>query len=167
MFYLDKWIAEKQDLFREASIVDVKGGCCPVGRPLEQLAYDGLLIVGDAGHMVNSMHGGGMGTSMEAAMLAADVAEKAIKENNYSADFLNENYTGPWYEKRGNQLLDVVKVRRFFEKLSDEQMEKLAEYFTPETLLEFADGNKLQTFAKLFVKEPKLMLLATKTLLVG
>ncbi|MEM0372739.1 MAG: NAD(P)/FAD-dependent oxidoreductase [archaeon] len=165
--YLDKWIASKPEIFKDASIVDIKGGCCPVGAPLKQLAYDGLMIVGDAGHMINAIHGGGMGTSMEAAMLAADVAEKAVKENKFDAAFLNKHYTDAWYEKRGNQLLNVLKVRHFFEKLTDDQMESLADIFTPETLLEFSDGKKLQVFAKAFAKQPKLMLLAAKTLLVG
>ena len=166
-YFLDKWIAENPEMFKNSSIVDVKGGCCPVGRPLKKLCYDGLILVGDAGQMVNAMHGGGMGTAMESAMLAADVTEKAIKENNFAADFLNEHYTKVWYEKRGNNLLDVLKVRHFFEKLTDEQLEALGKIFDEKTLLEFIDGRKLKVFAKAFAKQPKLMLLATKTLLVG
>jgi len=165
-YYLDKWIEDHPEIFSESSIVDIKGGCCPVGRPIEKIAYEGLLIVGDAAHMVNAIHGGGMGTSMEAAMMAADAAEKAIKENNYSEQFLNKEYTEKWYEKRGNQLLQVVKVRHFFEKLTDEQMEELDDVFNEQELLQFSDGQKLKLFAKAFIKHPKLMLLATKTLLL-
>ena len=165
-YYLDKWIEEHPEMFSEASIVDIKGGCCPVGRPIEKIAYDGLLIVGDAAHMVNAIHGGGMGTSMEAAMMAADAAEKAIKENNFTADFLNKEYTEKWYEKRGNQLLQVVRVRHFFEKLTDDQMEELGDIFNEQDLLKFSDGQKLKMFAKAFIKHPRLMLLATKTLLI-
>ena len=164
-YFLDKWIAENPKIFENSSIVDIKGGCCPVGRPLKQLCYDGLILVGDSGQMVNAMHGGGMGTAMEAAMLAAEVTKKAIDENNYKAEFLNRHYTDVWYEKRGNNLLEVIKVRHFFEKLSDEQLEQLGSIFDEKTLLQFIDGQKLKVFAKAFARQPKLMLLAAKTLL--
>ncbi len=164
--YLDEFIRSHPEIFKNAGIIEVKGGSVPVGAPLEKPYANGLLLVGDAAHMVNPIHGGGMGTAMEAARIAARIAKEAIESNNVSEEFLKK-YADEWFEVRGNQLLQVLKVRKFFEKLSDDDMEKLGEIFTPETLLEFSDGKKLKVFAKAFAKHPKLMLIAAKTLLAG
>lgn len=161
--YLDNFITAHPAYFKNAGVIDIKGGCCPVTSPLEKPYANGLLIVGDAAHMINAIHGGGMGTSMEAAMIAAKIAKKAIDANDVSEKVLKD-YADVWYQERGNQLLQVLKVRKFFEKLSDKELNDLAEVFTPETLLEFADGKKLTTFAKVFAKNPKIALIAAMTL---
>jgi digeranylgeranylglycerophospholipid reductase len=162
-YYLDMFIEAHPEIFSGAGILEIKGGCCPVGMPLEKPYADGLLIVGDAAHMVNAIHGGGMGTSMEAAVLAARTAKEAIGKGDVSAKFFKK-YADAWFEQRGNQLKDVVKVRRFFEKLSDDDLEALADFFTPEQILEFADGRKLTTFLKLLAKNPRVALVAAMTL---
>ncbi|MFH0986416.1 MAG: NAD(P)/FAD-dependent oxidoreductase, partial [Candidatus Micrarchaeota archaeon] len=102
-YYLDKFIASRPDIFKDASMTEIKGGNCPVGRPMEKMGYNGLALVGDAGRMVNAIHGGGIGNAMEAAMLLAEVAKKGIDKNDVSAEFLNKEYTEKWYEMRGNQ----------------------------------------------------------------
>jgi digeranylgeranylglycerophospholipid reductase len=162
-YYLDKFIASHPEFFKNAGIIEIKGGCCPVSAPLEKPYANGLLIVGDAAHMVNPIHGGGMGTAMEAAMIAGKIAKKAIDSNDISEKTLKE-YAEKWYKERGNQLLQVLKVRRFFEKLSDKDLNDLADIFTPETLLEFADGKKLNVFLKVFAKKPRLALMAAMVL---
>jgi len=161
--YLDMFIESHPEIFKEATSYEVKGGCIPVGVPLEKPYANGLLIVGDAAHMVNPIHGGGMGASMEAAVIAAKIAREAVDKNDFSEKFF-KRYADLWFEQRGNQLKDVLKVRRFFEKLSDGDLEILADFFTPETLLEFSDGKKLSVFLKLFAKHPKLAMTAATTL---
>lgn len=162
-FYLDRFIKAHPEYFKNSGIIEVKGGCCPVGAPLEEPYADGLLIVGDAAHMVNPIHGGGMGNAMEAAMIAAKVAKKAVDAGDVSEKVLKE-YAEAWYKERGDQLLQVLKVRKFFEKLSDKELNDLADVFTPETLLEFADGKRLTAFLKMFAKNPKIALIAAMTL---
>lgn len=161
--YLDKFIAGHPEIFSGAGIIEIKGGCIPVGMPMEKPYAPGLLIIGDAARQVNPIHGGGMGISMEAGRIAARIAKKAIDANDVSDAVLKE-YVEEWLKVRGEQLKNVVKVRRFFEKLSDDDLEYLAEVFTPETLLEFSEGNKAASFMKLFVKHPKIALIAAKTL---
>lgn len=161
--YLDKFIEAHPEIFGGAGILEIKGGCIPVGAPMEKPYGNGILIVGDAAHMVNPIHGGGMGNSMEAAIIAAKVAKKAIDAKDVSEKFLKK-YADEWFSVRGNQMKNVLKVRKFFEKLSDGDLEKLADVFTPETLLEFSDGSKLAVYAKLFVKFPKIALIAAQTL---
>jgi len=161
--YLDKFIEAHPEIFKDSTGYEIKGGCIPVGVPIKKPYASGLLIIGDAAHMVNPIHGGGMGCSMEAAVIAAKTAKEAIEKNDFSESFLKK-YAELWFEQRGNQLHDVWKVRRFFEKLSDKDFDILADFFTPETLLEFSDGKKLTVFLKLFAKHPKIAMVAAATL---
>ncbi|RLG22002.1 NAD(P)/FAD-dependent oxidoreductase [Candidatus Micrarchaeota archaeon] len=162
--FLDAFIEGHPEMFGEAAIVEMNGGCIPVGAPLSKPYMSGLMVIGDAAHMVNPIHGGGMGTSMEAGIIAARTAKKAIDAGDVSEKFLKQFYD-EWMEKRGKQLLQVLKVRRFFEKLSDSDLEKLADMVTPELLLDIADGRKAKTFIKIISKAPKIAMLAAKELL--
>ena len=166
-YYLDKFIAEHPEIFENASITEINGGCCPVTSPMEKPYAAGLMIVGDAARTVNAIHGGGMGTAMQSATIAAKVAKEAIDANDFSEQFL-KRYADTFFEERGNQLKRVVKVRKFFEQLTDEDMLTLAEIFAgkEQEILEFSDGAKLAAFAKLFATKPRLAMLAAKTLLV-
>ncbi|MFH0986545.1 MAG: hypothetical protein V1911_00685, partial [Candidatus Micrarchaeota archaeon] len=79
--------------------------------------------------------------------------------------FLNKEYTEKWYEMRGNQLLNVLKVRHFFELLSDKDLKTLEDMFPdPQELLEFSDGSKFGLFLKVFAKSPSIALKAARTL---
>lgn len=162
--YLDSFIEQHPEIFENASPIEVKGGCIPVGKPLEKPYANGLLVIGDAARMVNPIHGGGMGNAMEAAILAAKTAKEAIDASDVSEEFLKK-FAEEWYEIRGKQLLKIWKVRRFFEQLSDDDLNNLADFFDSEKLLEFTHGNKLEMFAKLFAKYPKIGLIAMRTLI--
>lgn len=162
-YYLDKFIENHPEIFERARSIEIKGGCIPVGEPLEKPYANGLLIIGDAARMVSPVHGGGMGLAMESAIIAAEVAKKAIDSGDVSEDFLKE-FADKWYEVRGNQLKKTLKVRKFFEKLSDNDMEKLKDILTPQTLLDLADGRKLKAFIKVFAKSPRIALLAARIL---
>lgn len=162
-YYLDKFIKNHPEIFEKAEAIEIKGGCIPVGKPLEKPYANGLLIIGDAAHMVSPVHGGGMGLATESAIIAAEVAKKAVDSGDVSEDFLKE-FAERWYEVRGNQLKKTLKVRKFFEKLSDDDMEKLADILTPEMLLDLADGRKLKAFLKVFAKSPRIALIAANTL---
>ncbi len=163
--YLDKFIASHPEIFEKAGAYEEKGGCVPVGAPLEKPYADGLMIIGDAAHMVNPIHGGGMGTAMEAAVIAARIGAEAVSRGDVSEQALKP-FADEWFKERGEQLKRVLKVRKFFEKLSDDDMNYLADVFINDTdlLLRFSDGDKFSSAVKLFAKHPKLALLAAKML---
>ncbi|MBS3060535.1 MAG: NAD(P)/FAD-dependent oxidoreductase [DPANN group archaeon] len=167
-WYLDKFINEHPEYFENASIAELNGGCCPVTNPIKKPYAAGLLVVGDAAHMVNAIHGGGIGNAMEAGRIAATVAKEAVEANDFSEGFL-KLYNDRFLEIRGNQLNRVVKVRKFFEKLSDADIESLHSFFKGKEndVLTFSEGDKLKTFASLFARNPRLAVIAAKTLLTG
>ncbi len=167
-WYLDKWIEENKEEygFDKASIIEVKGGGIPVGGLLKKMTTDGLIAIGDAAHQVHPLHGGGMFMAMEAGAMAADVVYKAHELNDFSDRVLDE-YNKMWWEKRGNQLERLVKIRQAFEKLTDDDMNYLADIITPEDLLNISEGRvqALGTFLKKIAQHPRLLTILGKALM--
>lgn len=160
--YLEEWVAREPRL-KNASIIEVNSGGVPVGGFLEDAVADNLLIVGDAAHHVNPIHGGGIAEAYMAGKLAAETAAEAVKKNDFSKKFL-KRYDKRWQDERGSKLKKILKLREVMESLSDEDLDWLAEYITSDDLVGFSrgEGSSFMKFAKLLMKKPKLLKLAGK-----
>lgn len=156
--YLDKFIQERPNL-KSGSIIEVNAGGIPVGDPVEKLVANGFMIVGDAAHQVNAIHGGGIHEASIAGMTAGRVAAEAVKTNDWSEHKLAE-YEKEWRSKRGKILHKIVKLRQTIEKLSDEDLNMLAGSLTGEDLVEFAKGRRFLKLAKILMRRPHLMQVA-------
>ena len=62
---------------------------------------------------------------------------------------------------RGSKLA-LAQTREVVEKLSDDDLNMLAETLTGDDLIEFSRGNKLFNLGKILLKNPKLITLAKK-----
>jgi len=149
-YYLDKWIAERPEISK-GSIIEVNSGIIPVGGLLKKMTHDNLIVVGDAAHQVNPIHGGGIGLAMEAADMAAEIAEKAFKKGDFSNAALEE-YNSIWWEKAGNKLKRILQIRYMMESLSDKDFEVLAETLDGEDVMKIQSGS-LADSAKLVTKK--------------
>ncbi len=163
--YLDKWI-ENQEGMKNGSIIEVNAGTIPVGDFLDKMQAERLLVAGDAGHMVDPIHGGGIGIAMEGGRLAGQVAEKALKAENYSEEFLTQ-YTKAWFDLRGNELKRRLMARHLLEQMNDEDFNYLAESITMEEALAIGDGSlnskqKAILFGTKLIKRPGLITLFMK-----
>jgi len=163
--YLDEWL-ETQPELKNGSKIIVNAGCIPVGGFLDKMTLNGLIVVGDAAHQVNPIHGGGMGIAMEAADIAAEVIKEAFEKNDFSDKFLSQ-YTSKWYEKRGNKLKNILKKRKMLESISDKDFEVLVNSLSGEDVLKLAEGELIESakiLTKKLVKNPKLAMLMVKYL---
>ncbi len=158
-YYLDKFIASHPEIFGQASIIEANSGGIPVGGFLENMVLDGFMVVGDAAHQVNPIHGGGMKEATMAGEMAARVMDKAIKENDLSAKKLSE-YNKIWWNERGNKLKKVEKLRQVFEKLSDNDLNMVSESLTSDMAIGLTRGGKMLSMAKILMKKPALVKLA-------
>ena len=158
-YYLERWIASLPEIFANASITEVNAGGIPVGGFLKNMVLDGFLVVGDAAHQVNPIHGGGMKEATIAGKIAADVIVEAISKNDTSAAVLSA-YNTRWWAERGEALQRIQRLREVVEKLSDDDLNMLAENLTGEDLVEFSRGSRLSVLAKILIRNPKLALLA-------
>jgi digeranylgeranylglycerophospholipid reductase len=164
-FYLNKWIDARPEI-KKGSIMEVNSGIIPVGGLLEKMTADNLIVVGDAAHQVNPIHGGGMGLAMEAADLAAEVAAKAFKKNDLSNSALQE-YNSRWWEKTGVKLKRILQIRYMMESLSDKDYEALAENFTGEEIMKLQGGSlgeSAKFVTRKLIRKPGLMKLMLKYL---
>jgi len=156
-YYLDKFI-ESQSGLAKGSIIHVNSGAIPVGGFMVDMVLDNLIVVGDAAHQVDPIHGGGMGIAMEASTLAAEIAAEAVKKKDYSKEFLSQ-YNSRWYEKRGNQLKKRLKARYFMEQLNDGEFEAIADSLTGDQILALGNGevtDKAKFMGKLLLKKPSI-----------
>jgi len=159
-YYLDKWIAQQPGL-KDGSIIEVNAGGIPVGGFLEKMTADNLIVAGDAGHMVDPIHGGGIGIAMEGGRIAAKHAILAVKKNNFS-DTQLAPYTKDWYDSRGHELMRRLKGRHLLEQLSDEDFNYMAESISIDEALKIGNGtltakDKIILFTKKLIKRPGLI----------
>ena len=102
--YLDSFIEKK---FPNGKITEVSAGGVPVCRPLNETAADGLLVVGDAARLSNSVTGCGIYNAMFTGRLAAEVAVLAVENENTSKEFLMA-YDKAWRDSNiGKKLSDT------------------------------------------------------------
>ncbi len=156
--YLDEWIASMPGL-RKGSITEVNSGGIPVGGFLENMVGNGLVVVGDAAHQVNPIHGGGMKEAAIAGSMAGEVIVECIRKKDVSASALAK-YNDIWWKERGEHLKKVEKLRQVVEKLSDEDFNMLADALSGDDLVQFTHGSGLGKLAKILMKKPKLIALA-------
>ncbi len=153
---LDAWIEANHERFKDASITEINAGVIPVTKPVGEFVGDGIMLVGDAARMVNPIHGGGMGSALEAAQMAAEVGTAAIKKGDTSKKELMA-YQKMWQEKRGGEFKKILHVRHFVEKLNDEQFNIVADLvkkgeLKPEMLVDLGHGKGLAELIKALVK---------------
>ena len=120
-YYLDKFIAER---FPNASISRVIPGAVSVSAPLDKMAGDGFMIVGDAAHLANPLTGAGIGNALESGAIAGEVAAVALKKGDWSEKTLL------LYKKRvmdsiGNTTKRFHHIKDAFIKFSDKDIENM------------------------------------------
>lgn len=157
--YLDLFISSHPEIFGKSSIIEVNSGGIPVGGFLEKMVLDGFLVVGDAAHQVNPIHGGGMKEGTIAGEMAASVISSCLKKGDVSAKALSE-YNRIWWKERGAKLKKVEKLREVVEKLSDDDLNMLSRSLSGDDLVELTRGNRMGTLAKILMKRPRLITLA-------
>ena len=94
---------EKDPLFKErfkdAKMVSpVKGWTLPLGSKKKKISGNGFLLVGDAASLIDPFSGEGIGNAMTSGKIASETILKALKENNFSAEFLKQYEEILWKE---------------------------------------------------------------------
>jgi digeranylgeranylglycerophospholipid reductase len=157
-YYLDQFI-QNSPVLRDGSILEVNAGAVPVGGFLENVVANGFMVIGEAAHHVNPIHGGGIKEAIISGLLAADVAIKCLKKGDASQKALAE-FNKVWWRKRGRKLRNVERVREVVERLNDDELNMLATCLNGEDYIELTRGNKLTVLAKILARKPRLIKLA-------
>ena len=109
-------------IFEGSAILEAGGWFIPTRRPLSNMVWNGLIIVGDAACQANPLHGGGIGHSMFGGALAGEVASDAVEKGDTSLEALWA-YNVRFMRETGarNAELDVFRI--FLQKLSNDELE--------------------------------------------
>ncbi len=101
----------------------IKTGGIPL-KPLARTFDNRLLIVGDAAGQVKPTTGGGLYFGLICADIVADTLHNALQTDDLSARNLSP-YEKNWQKKLGRELRVEYYVRRFYEHLSDKQIDRI------------------------------------------
>lgn len=103
-------------------VIHAGGGIVPTRRPLPTMVWRNVGVVGDAAYTVNPVHGGGIGSSLEAADIVArhmgDALERGVvdEESMWGA---NIEYMKAYGAKQAG--LDVLRM--YMQRLSNDDFE--------------------------------------------
>ena len=153
--YLDEWIARRYP--RGAKRTCTVGGVI-AHTTIRQTYTDGVLVAGDAAHMINPLSGGGIVNAMKAGRLAGRVATGAIRDGDTSAHRLSA-YHAEWMAQLGDDHLKYYRLKRALEDLDDQFFNSLAR--TANTIP--AEKRTLgRIFAHALVRHPQLIPVAAR-----
>ena len=110
-----------RELFRGSRVLDGGSWCVPTRRPLDSMVGNGIIVAGDAACQVNPIHGGGIGPSMAAGVLAAQTVVEALEGGDWSRGGLwryNVRFMSSYGAKQA--ALDIFRI--FLQACSDEEI---------------------------------------------
>jgi digeranylgeranylglycerophospholipid reductase len=153
--YLDAWIARRYP--RGARTAYTVGGVI-VHTTIKRTYGDGVLVAGDAGHMINPLSGGGIVNAMKAGRLAGRIAAAAICEGDTSEQRLAA-YHQAWMELLGEDHLKYYRIKRALEEVHDEFFNALAR-----TVNRIPQGQRTlgRIFRHALVRHPQLIPVAAR-----
>ncbi len=145
--YLDKFV---QKHFGKPEIIQQIGGQIPIGWR-EKIAKGNIALLGDAAGQVKPTTGGGVYMGMASGQILANAIEK--NDLNY--------YETEWNKKIKPELEHGLKIRRFFNRLTDPELDRIFGLMQNEKLrtliIEHGDMDKPSALVKAVLGNPKLI----------
>src|SRR5204862_759294 len=120
--YLDAWVARR---FPTGARTGYTVGGVIVHTTIKKTYADGVLIAGDAAHMINPLSGGGINNAMKAGRLAGCTAAAAIREGDTSERRLAAYHTA-WMDLLGEDHLKYYRIKQALEHVDDAFYNSLA-----------------------------------------
>lgn len=120
--WLDDYIAAN---FPNATISGRTVGGVIVAPTLARTVADGVLLCGDAAHMINPLSGGGIVNAMKSGRLAAHAAVGAIRRGDTSSTAL-ATYHREWMRLLGDDHVRFYQVKEALARFDDVFYDKLA-----------------------------------------
>jgi len=122
--YLEKLVSSLLAAGKIASNeVEARYGGIPL-KPLRRTCSDRILVVGTAAGQVKPTTGGGIYFGLLCADIAASTLRLALETDDLSAGSL-AGYERAWRRKLGRELRTGYWARKFYERLSDRQVDRI------------------------------------------
>jgi digeranylgeranylglycerophospholipid reductase len=120
--YLDRYLADR---FPRGTRTGSTVGGVIVHPTIKRTVSDGLILCGDAAHMINPLSGGGIVNAMKAGRLAAEVAAGALAAGDTGAARL-QRYHDAWMELLGSDHLRFYRIKEALAGFDDAFFDRLA-----------------------------------------
>ena len=153
--YLDAYLARH---FPHGTVTGFTVGGVISAATVKRTVADGVMLAGDAAHMINPMSGGGIINAMKAGRLAGRHAARALRAGDTSAAAL-QPYHNEWMGVLGNSHLQYYKLKETINKFDDEFFNRLARTVNRIPLEKRTLG---RVVAAALVHQPTLLPLAAK-----
>ena len=153
--YLDDWVARR---FPGGSRTGYTVGGVIVHTTIKKTYGDGVLVAGDAGHMINPLSGGGITNAMKAGRLAGCHAAAAIRARDTSERRLS-GYHNAWMELLGEDHLKYYRLKQALEHMDDAFLNSLAR-----TMNSIASSKRTlgRVLAHALIRHPQLIPMAAR-----
>jgi digeranylgeranylglycerophospholipid reductase len=149
---LDDFI-KKDPRLKNGQPVRFLSGAVPVSNPVKTVK-DNIILVGDAARHVDPITGGGLTHCLEGGKIAGEVIADAIKEEDYSEEFLNK-YEEKWKEAFGGKIKRNYLVKEIMLDMEDKTFNKIADSLKDAKFDEISTLGLVKEIAK---KHPTLMM---------
>lgn len=141
-------------------IVEFNMGGFPVDTPMDTVS-ERMMIVGDAAGQIKASTGGGVITGSICGMIAAKASIKALEQGDFSEELLRREYEDGWKKELGLELEAHAFLRRFFDSMSDSQVDELfilaKEEGVNEMMIKYQDTDRPSKFVKELLKNERLL----------
>lgn len=153
--YLDAWVAQR---FPAGVTTGGTVGGVIVHTTIRNTVADGVIVAGDAAHMVNPLSGGGIVNAMKAGRLAGRTAAAAVREGETGAGRLAAYHTA-WMRLLGDDHLKYYRIKQALEDLDDDFFNGLAR-----TANRIPEGKRTlgRIFGHALVRHPQLVPVAAR-----
>jgi len=153
--YLDAWIARR---FPNGARTGYTVGGVIVHTTIKKTYADGVMVAGDAAHMINPLSGGGIVNAMKAGRLAGRTAAAAICAGDTSERRLAA-YHDAWMQLLGEDHLKYYRIKQALENVDDASFNKLARTVNKIPAAKRTIG---RVFAHALIKHPQLIPVAAR-----
>ena len=120
------WLDAYRDrYFPNATVAGRTIGGVIVSATLTRTVADGVLLCGDAAHMINPLSGGGIVNAMKSGRLAAQTAVTALDRGDTTARAL-ETYHARWMQMLGDDHVRFSRVKDALARFDDAFYDRLA-----------------------------------------
>jgi digeranylgeranylglycerophospholipid reductase len=162
--YLDRFIKGHPNMFANAETLNVSGAPVIVSGQLNNIAQDNIVLCGESAGQVIPLTGAGIHTALVSGRISGEVIVEALEENEYAETKLSE-YANKFNTIYGERIRKSRKALMALEKLSDSDLNKLAELLTGTDVLDLANGTNIERVAKKFLHHPILAARVARALL--
>jgi len=162
--YLDRFLERHRERFGKSKILSVGGAPVVVSGQLGRIISDNIMICGEAAGQVIPLTGAGIHTSLVAGRIAGRVAAEAISEKDLTETKLSQ-YAVEFDKLWGDRIKKSLKGLNVIERLSDNELNIMADVLKGEDVLDIANGVDLERVGRGLLKHPILAMKVAKALM--